>query len=265
MDNMGEAADLHRGIWDTSIPIGTHYSVTKSLPRMLSLLSKYNITSTYFIESWNCKQYPQAIKSVSSAGHEIGWHAFQHEVWKSLDESTEVGNLDKSVQYADSIGVKYKGFRPPGGLVTDRTLGLMKDKSMFYLSPAAERPAVVDGVAMVPFRWREIDAYFYLPSCAPLRKARDDPEDVLDASVLEERLLKRVDEIAEEGGYSAFLFHPFLTDDEKRLAVMEKVLSHLEGKGIWVAPCHEVAEWILKHPEAFGTDPGWDTAEWKKK
>ena len=266
MDNMGEAADLNRGLWPKDKPIGSHYSVIEKLPKMLDLLDKYHIPATYFVEGWNSPIYPDTIQHVQTRGHEIGFHAYQHEVWKNLDAETEVGNLDKSVENAKAIGVQYKGFRPPGGLVTDRTLNLMKEKGMTYLSPAAERPALADGIAMVPFQWESIDAYFYMASTAALRKGKGDTEDVLSPQVLKERLIKRIDEVVREGGYLALLFHPFLQTEDEKLQVMEEVVEHIVSKQeeAWIAQCKDVADWIRKNPEAFGNDPGWDKAEWKK-
>jgi peptidoglycan/xylan/chitin deacetylase (PgdA/CDA1 family) len=266
MDNMGEAADLNRGLWPKDKPIGSHFSVTEKLPLMLDLLDKYHISATYFVEGWNCPVYTDTIQHIQKRGHEIGFHAYQHEVWKNLDAETEVGNLDKSVKGAEAIGVHYKGFRPPGGLVTDRTLGLMKQKGMNYLSPAAERPALVDGIAMVPFQWESIDAYFYMASTAALRKGKGDTEEPLSPQVLKNRLFKRIDEVVEEGGYLALLFHPFLQTEDEKLKVMEEVLEHIVRKKekAWIAQCKDVADWIHKNPDAFGNDPGWDKAEWKK-
>ncbi|GAM85600.1 hypothetical protein ANO11243_036070 [Dothideomycetidae sp. 11243] len=269
MDNMGEAADLHRGLHDPSVAIGHHHSVTTQLPRLLSALKSRSIHATYFIEGWNNTHYSDTIRSVAAAGHEIGFHAWQHEVWKNLDAATEVANLDRSVRDAERwAGVQYRGFRPPGGGVTERTLGLLKDRGFTYISPAAERCAVVDGVAVVPFQWRSIDAYFYIEATGVLREARGDGKGIMSPTQMRDRLLRRVDECLEEGGYLALLFHPFLTESEERHKVVEAVLDHVkkrEKDGLWIAKCDEVADWVLRHPEQFGDDPGWDTAEWKKK
>ncbi|KAJ9624945.1 hypothetical protein H2203_004896 [Taxawa tesnikishii (nom. ined.)] len=239
MDNMGEAADIHRGIWPKDEPVGNHHSVRERLPKMLDLLDQKQLKATYFVESWNCDVYPDTIKHVQSRGHEIGWHAFQHEVWSQLSPEQERESFEKSFRNADKDTLKW-----------------MKERGMRYLSPAAEREALVQDVAIVPFRWQDIDAYYYMSSTAPLRKGR---------GTVKIRSMSR--SLAEEGGYISLLFHPFLTTGEERMKVMSDVLDHVKSKKdkVWCAPCNDVSDWIHEHPESFGSDPGWDNAEWKKK
>jgi len=58
---MGEAADIDRGLWPESEPIGSHYSVTKIIPRFLELLKKYDVPATYFTVSlyWQSRGKPE--------------------------------------------------------------------------------------------------------------------------------------------------------------------------------------------------------------
>lgn len=175
--------------------------------------------------------------------------------------------MEKSVAAAKAAGISYQGFRPPGGQITDCTLKLMREHGFTYLSPAAKRPAVVDGIAILPFQWRTIDAFFYLEAMSGLRVAGGEEARVLEPEVLRERFCGAIDEVVERSGFLNLLFHPFLTVGEERLRVLEDVLKYLKAKGqeIWVATNEEVAEWVLERGvEAFGDDPQWDRAEWKK-
>jgi len=54
LDNMGEAADINRGLIPESDPVGDHHSVKVELPKMLDLLEAYKVKGTYYIEGWNC-------------------------------------------------------------------------------------------------------------------------------------------------------------------------------------------------------------------
>lgn len=146
----------------------------------------------------------------------------------------------------------------------------MKSNGLFYLSPAAQRVAVVQDVAILPFQWSSIDAYFYMHETAALRVGNGEGKEPISEDEMEARLLKRVDEVVEEGGYLALLFHPFLTAGERRLEVMEKVVSRVmerEKEGsVWVAQAQEVGKWVLEKGESvFGADPGWDDAKWKMR
>lgn len=285
IDNMGEAADINRGLWPKSEPIGSHFSVKEVIPKLLSLLQKYDINATYFIESWNLSIYEDVVvKQIAGAGHEIGWHAWQHEAWWKLNEEEEQQNFEKSFGH-DGIGrllkgessqlKSYAGFRPPGGIVNgDRTLKLCRKYALDYLSPAGEEAAIVEvgdqgyKLAILPFKWVTVDAYYYMESFAGLRKLKKEyPEEVQGPDVLVQRYKTEIDKVIENGRFLALLFHPFLTNRQERLEAFEAILKYLaqkrdEGK-IWLARCRDVEEWIRAKPETVGEDPGWDLSQWR--
>lgn len=280
---MGEAADLNRNLWPPTTPIGTHPSVTKALPKILSLLQKYNITVTYFIESWNLSVYENVVvEGVAGAGHEVAWHAWQHEAWWTLDGEAERGNFERSFGEVGRVlgrrggGLEgYAGFRPPGGIINgERTLKLCREYGLSYLSPAGEEAAIIpvddggDELVVLPFKWVTVDAYFYMESFAGLRKLKKEySEDVQSSDTLVSRYKAEIDKVIENGRFLALLFHPFLTDRPERLEAFETILKYLvqkrdEGK-IWLARCRDVEEWVREHPDSVGRDPGWDLSQWR--
>ncbi|KAK4177380.1 hypothetical protein QBC36DRAFT_211777 [Triangularia setosa] len=251
MDNLGEAQDVLNGKWPH--PIGTHPAVSNQLPRMLSLLDKHNIKATYFAESWSLSIYPGAIKSLQESGHEVAWHGYQHEVWKNLSSEAEQENFDKSWKAARKAGITYEGFRPPGGSINERTWGLLKEHGMRYVSTLGGLGIGKEGVVVLPFEWRGVDAFWYMDKFKGIRKRHGEGEDLDSPEAdLKRWLLGKVEEIKETGGYLSVLFHPFLQTSEEKFAVLEEVLGRIAAEEeIWMAPCKEVADWVGEHPDLF--------------
>ena len=285
---MGEAADLNRKLWPADEPIGSHYSVTQMLPKFLAMVRKHSIPITYFAESWGLGVYPDAIKQIADEGHEVAWHAWQHEMWgvQCKEEADERSNFERSFKAIEGfVGaggngegsrvVRYRGFRPPGGTIHgERTLKMCREFGLGYISPAAEEGALVkldngkDSIVVLPFRWRGVDAYYYMDAFSGLRKMKGDlPEVAQTPDVLIESYTAQIDEAIENGGFMSLLFHPFLNNAQERLEAMEIVLQHLakrrdEGK-IWLARCQDVEQWIREHPTVVSDDPEWDNSTWR--
>ncbi|ETS77008.1 hypothetical protein PFICI_10882 [Pestalotiopsis fici W106-1] len=285
-DNLGEAADLNRKLWPESKPVGKHYTVTEVIPQILALLKKYDISVTYFVESWNLGIYGDFIvDKIAAAGHEIGWHAWQHEAWYKLSDGEEEANFERSfgphgiqLPLHGKTLPSYTGFRPPGGLIKGTsTLKLARQYGLKYISPAAEDAAVIpvdndgtggDSLVVLPFKWATVDAYFYMESFTGLREMKGEyPSAPQSPDVLVERYIREVDEAIEKHSFLSLLFHPFLTERPERLEAMEKVLAYLAQKRdegiIWLAPCRDIQAVIEKNPGLVGTDPSWDTSVWR--
>ena len=60
-DNLGEAADLERGIWPEDQRLGEHFTVREALPQLLSLLAGADLRATFFVEGLNGELYPEAL------------------------------------------------------------------------------------------------------------------------------------------------------------------------------------------------------------
>src|SRR5918998_2344086 len=73
-DNLGEAADLERGLWPESEPLGRHFSVRRTLPQILDLLDELGLRATFFVEGLNADLYPEALLEIFNSGHELGYH-----------------------------------------------------------------------------------------------------------------------------------------------------------------------------------------------
>jgi peptidoglycan/xylan/chitin deacetylase (PgdA/CDA1 family) len=248
MDNLGEAQDVLKNAWPH--PIGTHPAVTNQLPRMLALLAQHGVRATYFAEAWSLGVYPGAVHALVEQGHEVAWHGFQHEVWGGLDEGKERESFERSWQAAGECGVRYVGFRPPGGAVNEWSWGLLKEYGVEYVSPLGEFGMGREGVVVLPFEWKAVDAFWYMEKFGGIRKEHGESEEVLSPGDFKEWLMGKIDETVKTGGFMSILFHPFLQTSEEKFEVLQDVLKRIREDGnIWVAPCKEVARWVKEHSE----------------
>ena len=255
-DNLGEAADLERGLWPENEPLGRHFSVKRMLPRILGMLGELGLRATFFVEGLNAELYPQALLEIVDRGHDLGYHGWRHEYWAGLNPLEEARLLERGVSEMGKMGIQPRGFRPPGGRLNPSSLRLLKSLGFAYCSPAGQGVGVLEDVVILPFDWRLIDAYYYLPRFGDLRKADTGSGEPLVPSRFGETIRARLESTVRDGGHLSLLFHPFLEDGEDRFEVMYGILedlSALAGDGtLWCAPYQDVASWVRGRPKAFG-------------
>ncbi len=267
-DNLGEAAQLELGMWPEEVPRGRHFTVVEVLPRLLELLAARGLQATFFVEGLNAEMYPDALCDLARAGHEVAVHAWRHEEWAALDAATEVALLDRATEAMRSIGLEPRGFRPPGGGLTARTLSLLAERGYSYVSPAGQREGVLAGLAVLPFRWQLLDAYAFLAQFAGLRERYRGDAEPYGAERMGEEMIAALRAHAARRGHLALLFHPFAVafTGEDGWAALDAVLAEaarLTAAGALATPrMDEAAALVLAHPEDFNHPPQLDDATW---
>lgn len=88
----------------------------KRTERILNILEKYNIKATFFVIGVNIQNYPEPLKKIYAAGHEIGNHSFSHNNEKALNGSNALEEMQKCEDLIyECVGIRPKLFRPPRG------------------------------------------------------------------------------------------------------------------------------------------------------
>jgi peptidoglycan/xylan/chitin deacetylase (PgdA/CDA1 family) len=262
-DNLGEAAELELGLRPQDQPLGGHYSVTNALPIVLEELARLGLQATFFVEGLNAEAYPEALRKIAEAGHEVAYHAWRHEDWSALDQVEEEANLDQGLQAMRAIGLTVAGFRPPGGLLGEDTLTLLRERDLNYCSPAGTG-AGIDGVVVLPFAWPAVDAFHVLPPFAPLRQHFTGSQVPGGPDAVRDSLLAAIDDAVAAGGHAALVLHTWLVEGERDAMreVLSRVSAGVATGELWAARCDEAAGWIASRPNDFADPPQLDRTSW---
>jgi peptidoglycan/xylan/chitin deacetylase (PgdA/CDA1 family) len=104
-----------------------------AIPRILALLRRHDVTSTFFIPGHTIESYPRKTSMVVEAGHEIAAHGYAHEPVSTLSEAEERDVLGRSVSLIQSLtGTPPLGYRTPSFDFTPHTVRLLEEAGFEY-------------------------------------------------------------------------------------------------------------------------------------
>ncbi len=97
-------------------------------PQVLAILEQHQVKATFFVVGKRAEKYPELIKQISQAGHELGNHTYTHPL-SPVKAATLAQELDKTDEIIFKIINKHtQYFRPPGGKCTRSTIEPALDK-----------------------------------------------------------------------------------------------------------------------------------------
>jgi len=73
------------------------YGPVTGVPRLLALLERHGVRSTFFVPGYTALRYPDTVRKIADAGHELACHGFLHETLVGVDRETEAGYLDRGL------------------------------------------------------------------------------------------------------------------------------------------------------------------------
>ena len=102
--------------------------------KLLETMKAENVRCTFFaVEFWSAK-YPEYLKKIAEAGHEIGTHSSTHPYMSKLDKSAIVKELTTSKEIIEkTTGKKVDLFRPPYGDYDDLLIDTAKELGLYTI------------------------------------------------------------------------------------------------------------------------------------
>lgn len=239
-----------------------------AVPRILELLRRYEVPSTWFVPGHTLESYPEQSGMVIDAGHEIGHHGWTHMPPNDMSPAEEEeGLLRGNEQIARLTGRNARGYRSPSWDLSPHSVQLLLKHGFVYESSMMgndympyrvrqgdvlelQKPAVwgaETGLIELPVSW-SLDDYphfefvrtktYLLPG---LSSARAVLENWLDEFTYFKRSV--------QWGVLTYTFHPFVIGRGHRMLALEQLLAALaEGGAQFVTMEDAAAEYASRFP-----------------
>ena len=95
---------------------------------LLSILDKYNVKTTFFMTGGWVSEYPEDVKAIKAAGHDLGNHSETHKNMSQLSKEEQKEELMKVHEEVKELtGVEMELFRPPYGDYDDQVILTAKE------------------------------------------------------------------------------------------------------------------------------------------
>ncbi len=91
--------------------------------QLIDILGKYNVRATFFVVGDWVDKYPESVKALHDAGHEVMGHSNHHDHFNALSADQIVADINACNDKIEAItGVRPTLFRPPYGEYDDHVI-----------------------------------------------------------------------------------------------------------------------------------------------
>ena len=218
------------------------YGPKTGIWRILRILEETRVKASFMTCGGIAERYPDAVRAIVQAGHEIAGHGYHHEVARDLSREEESEVMRRTT---DMI-FQRTGKRPVGWrscTQSSHSLELLMEHGYRWNSNSFSHD--------VPFVWQagasrliELPRQPFGDGRVYGRKDSGNPSDAL--------LVWKpyFDELYQESSFKAsfcpFQFHPYISSRPGRAAALRQMIEYIQAhKGVWFATGSEVADWFL--------------------
>lgn len=143
---------IARGMMSATPVSRGEFGADVATPRILELLKKYRILSSWYIPGHTLETYPDRCKEVYEAGHEIGHHGWSHVPPALLSRQEEEEGLIRANEQIKKLTGRYaRGYRSPAWDLSPHSVELLLKHGFIYDSSMM-------GNDFTPYRVRQVDS-----------------------------------------------------------------------------------------------------------
>jgi peptidoglycan/xylan/chitin deacetylase (PgdA/CDA1 family) len=225
------------------------YGPQVAIPRIVEVWKRFDIRQTVFIPGWCVETYPDAIKCLVEAGHELGHHGWLHERPNTLSRDDEAKVIDRAIHAFEKVaGQRPVGYRAPAYALSAHTTDLLIERGFTY-----DASLVGDDIPYLIGNDRgtlvELPSDFALDDWIQYVNMKEfgymmpiqAPERAIEVFRAE------FDAAWKHGGMWIAVWHPFVSGRLARADAVVGLIEYMVEKGdVWFAPMSEIAAHIRK-------------------
>jgi len=221
-----------------------------AVPRILALLRKYGVRSTFYIPGFTIETYPRESAAIVEAGHEIAHHGWTHVPPNDMTrEQEEAGLVRANEQIRKLTGQNARGYRSPSWDLSPNSMDLLLKYDFLYDSSMmaddytpyrvrqgdvieVEKPMVFGKptrLIEMPIAWSLDD----FPHFEFLRMKTQLMPGLMNANSVMENWINDFVYLKEnfDWGVLTYTFHPYVIGRGHRLMALEKLLRTVAEGG----------------------------------
>ena len=230
------------------------YGARVGLPRILALLTRYNIKSTFFVPGITAERYPDLVQQIQADGHEIGHHGYTHISPLKLSYEEERSQLEKGLAALQQVAsVRPTGYRSPAWDLSHHSIALFKEFGFEYESSLMGddfhfyRIGTEDGspgLVEIPISWL-LDDFVHF-------EIVENGAGLAMPAKVYEIWAGEFEGAYEEGGVFCLTMHPQVIGRYPRIRMLEKLIQFMRGHAsVEFTTCSDaVTTWRKNNPIA---------------
>ncbi len=233
--------------------------------RLLELMKRHAIPTTWFIPGHTLETYPKACEAVITAGHEVGHHGWTHQPPATLNREQEEAGLVRANEVIRKMcGKTARGYRSPSWDLSPHTIellikhGFLYDTSMMgddytpYFARQGdvielEKPAVLgkpSRLVELPISW-SLDDYphfEFVRTQTTILPGLQNAGGVLQNWIDDFTYLRRT----LDWGIITYTFHPFVIGRGHRMMILERLIEAVRAGGAEFVTMEQAANEFLQ-------------------
>ena len=238
------------------------FGVNVGAPRVLALLTKYGIKSTWFVPGHTIDTFPRACEKVVAGGHEIAHHGWTHRSPANLQREEEAAELERGNESIRKLtGRPARGYRSPGWELSGNSVELLLKHGFIYDSSMMgddftpyfarqgdvielEQPARIGkstALVEMPIHWSTDDSphFEFMRTATTLRQGLMNAGAVVDNWINDFQYMRGT----VEWGVLTYTCHPFVIGRGHRMMMLERLIrTCADGGAVFMTMEDAVAE-----------------------